>query len=141
VVDKEKVEQRLTKLEQAVRKLKEIAGHSWEEYSKTESLRDRAERNLQVAAQACIDIANHIIADKGFRTPVGYADSFTVLLEEGIIPSKLAERMKMVAGFRNILVHDYLEIDDRIVYKSLNNLNDFKEFTKHIYDLLRENSG
>jgi len=136
VVDKEKVEQRLTKLEQAVRKLHEIAVHSWDEYHNNEALRDRAERNLHVAAQACIDIANHIIADRGYRTPQGYADSFVILLEEGIIPADLADKMKMVAGFRNILVHDYLEIDDKIVYSSLRRLDDFREFAKHVYILL-----
>lgn len=93
VVDKEKVEQRLMKLEQAVRKLREIAAQPWEEYAASEALRDRGERNLQVAAQACIDIANHIIADKGYRTPQGYADSFVVLQEEGIIPIELADKI------------------------------------------------
>nr|WP_269438326.1 DUF86 domain-containing protein [Phosphitispora fastidiosa] len=124
------------KLEQAVRKLREIAEQSWEEYNSNEALRDRAERNLQVAAQACIDIANHIIADKGFRTPQGYADSFNVLLEEGIILEVLSDKMKRVAGFRNILVHDYLEIDNKIVYLSLKHLEDFSEFAKHVYMLL-----
>ena len=136
MVDKEKVEQRLTKLEQAIRKLKEIAVNSWDEYLNNEALRDRAERNLQVAAQACIDIANHIIADRGYRTPQGYADCFAVLLEEGIVPADLADKMKMVAGFRNILVHDYLDIDNKIVYQSLKHLDDFGEFAKHVYNLL-----
>lgn len=81
-------------------------------------------------------ISNHIIADKGFRTPQGYADSFAVLLEEGILPAKLVERMKMLAGFRNIFVYDYLEFNDNIVYDSLKNLNDFKEFAKRVYKLL-----
>lgn len=136
MVDKDKVEQRLMKLEQAVRKLREIAEQPWEEYAANETLRDRGERNLQVAAQACIDIANHIIADHGYRTPQGYADSFAVLQEEGIIPLELANKMKMVAGFRNILVHDYLEIDNKIVYESLKCLKDFGAFAKHIYSLL-----
>ncbi len=136
MVDKEKIEQRLVKLEQAMRKLKEIALQSWEQYNNSEALRDRAERNLQVAAQACIDIANHIIADRGYRTPQGYAESFSVLAEEGIISDRLADKMKMVAGFRNILVHDYLEIDNKIVYSSLNHLDDFKQFASNVYKLL-----
>lgn len=136
MVDREKVEQRLVKLEQSVRKLKEIATESWDKYSTNEALRDRAERNLQVAAQACIDIANHIIADKGFRTPQGYGESFTVLTQEGIIPSVLAEKMKMIAGFRNILVHDYLEIDNQIVYSTLSHLDDFLQFAAHVHRLL-----
>ncbi|GAB6172160.1 DUF86 domain-containing protein [Paradesulfitobacterium aromaticivorans] len=136
MVDKDKIEQRLVKLEQAMRKLKEIALQSWEQYNNSEALRDRAERNLQVAAQACIDIANHIIADRGYRTPQGYAESFSVLAEEGIITDRLADKMKMVAGFRNILVHDYLEIDNKIVYSSLNHLDDFKQFASNVYKLL-----
>lgn len=76
MVDREKIEQRLMKLEHAVRKLKVIAEHSWDAYQKDDSLKDRAERNLQVAAQACIDISNHIIADHGFRTPIGVMGTF-----------------------------------------------------------------
>ena len=49
-------------------------------------------------------------------------------MEEGILPPTLAETMKLIAGFRNILVHDYLTIDDQIVYASLLNLDDFVEF-------------
>jgi len=133
VVDREKIEQRLLKLEQSVRKLKEIAAQSWEQYSADEALRDRAERNLQVAAQACIDMANHIIADKGFRTPQGYGESFSVLAQEKVIPALLADKMRMVAGFRNILVHDYLEIDNNIVYTTLSHLDDFLHFAEYVY--------
>lgn len=136
MVDRERVEQRLMKLENAVRKLREIAGNSWEEYNRDEGLRDRAERNLHIAAQACIDIANHIIADQGLKTPQSYTDSFVVLMEEGIIPFELAAKMKKIAGFRNILVHDYLEIDHKMVFNSLSDLNDFKVFAENVYKLL-----
>lgn len=136
MVDKDRIEQRLMKLENAVRKLKEIASYSWEEYSRDEGLRDRAERNLHIAAQACIDISNHIIADQGFRTPQTYADGFGVLTEESIIPPELAESMKKIAGFRNILVHDYLEINNKMVFSSLKNLDDFNEFAEYVYKML-----
>lgn len=136
MVNKSKVEQRLLKLEQAIRKLKVIAGYAWEEYRLDEGLKDRAERNLQLAAQACIDVAHHIVADSGFRAPCSYADAFMVLMEEGIIPENLADTMKLIAGFRNILVHDYLEIDDQAVFSSLNNLDYFREFAICIEKLL-----
>ena len=136
VVDRERIEQRLMKLEQTVRKLKEIATYSWAEYSQDEGLRDRAERNLQLAAQACIDLANHLIADYGFMSPLTYAESFVVLREEGIISPDLAENMQKIAGFRNILVHDYLKIDQQIVYATLNKLQDFQEFAQCVYKLL-----
>lgn len=136
MVDRERIERRLMKLEQTVRKLKEIATYSWEDYNQNEGLKDRAERNLQLAAQSCIDLANHLIADLGFRSPLTYAESFTVLREEGIISPDLAETMQKIAGFRNILVHDYLEIDQQIVYATLNKLQDFREFAQCIYRVL-----
>lgn len=57
-------------------------------------------------------------------------------MEEGIIPFELAAKMKKIAGFRNILVHDYLEIDHKMVFNSLSDLNDFKVFAENVYKLL-----
>ncbi len=77
---------------------------------------------------------------RGLRTPEGYSDSFIVLSEAGIISAELAFKMKAVAGFRNVLVHDYLEINVRTVYDKLQKLEDLAEFAEHIGRLL-DNSG
>lgn len=138
MVDKELIENRLLKLEQILRKLHTLSNVSLEEYEKSEALQDRVERNLQIAAQICIDIGSHIIADRGYRPPAGYADIFAVLYEEGILDRVLADTMKKITGFRNILVHDYLKIDNRIVYKALKNLGDFKKFAETIAILLQQ---
>lgn len=65
-----------------------------------------------------------------------YAESFVVLREEGIISPDLAETMQKITGFRNILVHDYLEIDQQIVYATLSKLQDFQEFAYYVHRLL-----
>jgi len=132
VVDKQVIERRLLKLEQTLRKLKELSKVSWDEYKKDEGVQDRVERNFHIAAQICIDIGSHVIADCGYRPPCGYGDIFTVLMEEGLLPQNLANKMKQIAGFRNILVHDYLEVDPKVVYESLKNINDFDEFAKQV---------
>ena len=132
MVEKQTIERRLFKLEQSLRKLKELSKVSWDEYVKDEGLQDRAERNLQIAAQLCIDIGSHVIADRGYRPPYGYGDIFAVLMEEGLLPEALANTMKQIAGFRNVLVHDYLDIDPKIVYDSLKKIDDFKMFAKHV---------
>jgi len=132
VVDREVVERRLFKLEQTLRKLKEMSTVSWDDYIKDEGVQDRVERNLQIAAQVCIDIGSHVIADREYRAPYGYGDIFTVLLEEGLLPETLANTMKQIAGFRNILVHDYLEIDPKIVYDSLKKIDEFKKFAGYV---------
>lgn len=132
MVDRETIERRLLKLEQSLRKLKELSKVSWDEYIIDEGIQDRVERNLQIAAQICIDIGSHIIADREYRAPYGYGDIFTVLLEEGLLPEALAGTMKQIAGFRNVLVHDYLDVDPRIVFESLKRMDDFRKFAEHV---------
>jgi uncharacterized protein YutE (UPF0331/DUF86 family) len=67
---------------------------------------------VQVAAQSCIDLANHLIASEGWRAPRDFGDSFTVLSERGVLDPELAGRLRGMAGMRNRLVHVYDEIDD-----------------------------
>ena len=86
---------------------------------------------VQASAQVCIDIANHVIASSGWRTPEDFRDSFTVLEENGAIDGELAERMRALAGLRNRLVHVYEEVDDRLVHESLREgLQDLSDFSR-----------
>lgn len=86
---------------------------------------------VQVSAQICIDVANHVIASSGWRTPTDFRDAFTVLEEEGAIDGELAERMRALAGLRNRLVHVYEKVDDRIVHESLGEgLADLSSFSQ-----------
>jgi uncharacterized protein YutE (UPF0331/DUF86 family) len=81
--------------------------------------------------EACIDIANHIISYEGYREPMSNKDTFQVLAEEKILDKKLAERLKKMAQFRNVIVHDYVRIKPEIVYTVLqSHLNDILEFAK-----------
>jgi len=61
--------------------------------------------------ELCVDICNHIIADKKLRTPTSYADSFRVLWESRLLPEPLLEAMDKMARFRNFVVHHYDKVD------------------------------
>jgi len=105
---------------------------------------DRDKRNmvlhaLLISIQSAIDIANHIIAEKGLRKPSTYRESFEILYEEGLIPKALSEKLSDLAGFRNVLVHIYWRLDIDAVYGVLQ--NDFaalKEFERIVKKLLQE---
>lgn len=71
-----------------------------------------AKYRLQVAIEACIDAAEHVIASEGLRSPETYADAFTVLGEAGMLDPGLTTSLEDAARFRNLLVHQYGEIDD-----------------------------
>jgi len=93
---------------------------------------------LQVAIECCIDVANHIIARQGFRAPESYADSFTVLAENGVIEQDFVSTAQRMARMRNRLVHLYWEVDATILYDTLqNNLADFDQFKAYVYSFMR----
>jgi len=84
---------------------------------------------LQVAIECCVDVANHIVARQGFRAPESYADSFTVLAEEGVIPADFLSTAHRMARLRNRLVHLYWEVDPDQLYEILqHDLGDFGRF-------------
>jgi uncharacterized protein YutE (UPF0331/DUF86 family) len=118
----------------------------WERYqsiSLEELHTDRDKRNMilhamLISIQSVIDIANHIIADEGFRKPSTYRESFEILYEEGLIPKNLSDKLSDLAGFRNILVHIYLRLDIDAIYEVLQqDLVVLKEFERAVKRLLQ----
>ncbi|CAN5227756.1 hypothetical protein BH23ACT9_BH23ACT9_27710 [soil metagenome] len=91
---------------------------------------------VQTTAQACIDLAGHVIASEGFRTPADYADSFTVLADEGVIDESIAARLRGLAGMRNLIVHLYAEVDDqRVASEATAGLDDIDAFARVVASL------
>lgn len=94
------------------------------------------ERYLQLAAQSAIDLAEAVIAAQGLRKPSNMGENFYVLNEEGIINNDLTQELVKMVGFRNVIVHDYEEVDYEIVYDVLHNkLKDIKKFIEIISKL------
>ncbi|MDI6891768.1 MAG: DUF86 domain-containing protein [Actinomycetota bacterium] len=113
-------------------KLKPVSAVSLKEFLEDTVSQDITERNLQIAIQVCLDIGTHIISSLGLERPKDYKDVFSILGKEGIIPSQFASKIAPMAGFRNILVHDYIEIDLNKVYSHLQKLEDFNRFAQYI---------
>jgi len=83
-----------------------------------------------VAIETCIDAGNHIIASEGLRAPRDYADVFAVLADAGFVPASSAPSLAMMARFRNLLVYEYLAVEDErvaeVLRSSLGDLEAFK---------------
>jgi uncharacterized protein YutE (UPF0331/DUF86 family) len=121
----------------AERRLRELAMEPEEaflaDYRSTES----AKYLLIVATESAIDVCNHLVARLGGRAPEDYADCFAVLMSLGVIGADLAQRLRQMARFRNLLVHLYWQVDDRRVYRILHeNLDDLGEYRRSVRDWL-----
>jgi uncharacterized protein YutE (UPF0331/DUF86 family)/predicted nucleotidyltransferase len=120
---------RIDKLREYLSYLKQIDKYSREEYSQNPMLYGSFERFLHLAIECILDIGNHVISDLRFRKPESNKDIFEVLSENKIIDSELKESLCKMAGFRNILVHDYMKLNRAIVYDIIqNNLKDLENF-------------
>jgi uncharacterized protein YutE (UPF0331/DUF86 family) len=106
---------------QAVSLLRESADERW-----------AVERGLQLCAQNALDVATHIAAARGRDVP-DYASAIDAIAEVGALPPDFAASFRDVAGFRNILVHGYLEVDLDVLHRVLNSrLQEFTTFAAHI---------
>jgi uncharacterized protein YutE (UPF0331/DUF86 family) len=95
------------------------------------------ERGLQVCAQNCLDIATHLAASAG-QNPTDYSSAVDALVPLGILDPTFAARFRAVAGFRNLLVHGYLEVDLQRLHQLLNHrLGDFGEFVRQVRGYLQ----
>lgn len=110
---------RLDALEDYLERLRSLGEASEADYLADPKIHDLAARYLHLAMEATIDIANHWISDVGLRTPDTNRDIFVVLEQAGEIDAALSNRLQDWAGFRNVLVHDYLTIDHGIAYKTI----------------------
>lgn len=92
-------------------------------------LRAAVERWLQLAIEACIDGAFHIIACNGWPPPESARSAFLVLAGHGLIEGALAKRLGGVASMRNVLVHDYVDVDLELVARVVeHDLADLRAF-------------
>lgn len=93
---------------------------------------------LIVAAEAALDICNHLAARKGGRSPADYADCIVVLAEMGILDEALMQRLIRMVKFRNLLVHLYWKVDDAEIYRIIQeNLGDFDLYLNAVGDYLK----
>lgn len=138
MVDKVLVLKKLASLMEYRNQLNEYSTLTVAEYRADWKVQRIIERTLQMMIELCADIAGHIIADGGLRSPETYADTFRVLGENAILTPEQTAVMEKMAKFRNIVVHQYEAVDADIVILVLHkHLPDFDRFQEVIAKLLK----
>jgi uncharacterized protein YutE (UPF0331/DUF86 family) len=73
------------------------------------------EHTLQLAIQAALDVASHLVSDERLGEPKSNRELFELLVKGGVLPAALSAPLQAMAGFRNVLVHGYADVDLAIV--------------------------
>jgi uncharacterized protein YutE (UPF0331/DUF86 family) len=140
MVDSALLLRKMSDLSDLYAQLQEYKDITTEQYSADWKTQRVVERTLQMMIEICLDTANHIISDRGYRRPLGYSDHFEILKENKILSSELASRMMKMAKFRNLIVHNYDKIDAEIIVGILKkNLEDFDSFKTAVAEAVIKN--
>ena len=84
------------------------------------------------AIESCVDVAQHLCSSQGWGPPQDNGDAMALLGRHGVIDAQLADRMRQAVGFRNVLVHEYVSVDDEIVLGRLQDPGDLELFARQV---------
>lgn len=129
----------------ALDNLREYASLSDTEILSNKTILNAAKYNFIVAIQAVIDICHHIVARLSGKVPDEYGECFLILKDMGLINPEYAIRLKSMAGFRNVLIHLYHEVDNERMCKHLKNdlwvIENFLEVIKTVVEQTGKQDG
>lgn len=129
MTDPEVLTRRVLALNEALGHLAQSGSGDATRLSGDAMLRAATERWLQIAIEACIDVAYHLIAEQGWTPPDTARGAFLTLASHGLLDPALASRLGSAAGLRNVLVHDYAAVDlerlARVVREDLDDLRSY----------------
>lgn len=139
MIDRERILAKLADLDSYLNELAQIAPSSFEEYIRSIEKRRACERLLQISIEAVIDICAILVQSLKLGLPSEEDDIFEKLVNAGAISSEMAKTLKRMKGFRNILVHEYGRVDDKIVFDIITNrMGDFEVFKREVFEALKK---
>ena len=128
-----KIIAKLQRLDEYLGYLKDIQKVNKKSFLKDYHFFGLAERYLQLSIEVVLDVGKLLLVEKNIERPENSREIFALLCDHKVFSKKLAQNLMGIAGFRNILVHDYEKIDREIVYEKLQeNYDDFVKFKKEV---------
>ena len=137
---KDRIDDKILEIEEYLSDLENFKPDSFELYKDNKEKKAVCEHYFEKIIGAVEDLAFAIIKEKGLK--IGDEERvFSILSEENIISDDLAKKLREAKGMRNIIAHEYGEIDDEIVFNSIKNelIKDVEEFIDLVELLMEEN--
>jgi len=109
------------------------------EYSLSDIQKDRKlewalRYGLLECIQLVIDISCHLVSQDGLGYPESYSDCIKLLHQHGYLSNTLKDPLMSMVGLRNILVHEYVDVNVEELFDFLNQLGDVKQFITVVKD-------
>jgi len=138
-LDKKTIQEKLRKLQEVVGKLEACKKVSLKAFLKDDQTADAAMYNLIIGIEVIVDIGNHILSEVFQIKAEDYSAVIKKLGQTKIIPEKFVEDNRDMAKFRNLLVHEYGQVDLEKVYEHLQKAPGiFRQFARYFMDFLEK---
>ena len=129
----QRIREKIYELNSYLNELESIIPSTFKEYHNSIAVRRGCERLLQISIECIIDIL--FLITKEFRLAIPYDE--TNLIEElkshDILTDHIAVILRDMKGFRNILVHRYGKVNNKLVFEYLKeNLDDFNSIITNL---------
>jgi len=131
-IDSQSIESKLDKLEEINKYLRKYQEISQDDFSVDFTVNAAAMHYIVQGIEIVMDIGNHLLKEKYHVNSKNYREIIENLGEYEIIPEELAQENVDMAGFRNVVIHDYEDINMNRVYETLQRAPEvFEEFSEH----------
>jgi uncharacterized protein YutE (UPF0331/DUF86 family) len=136
VVDRDLIVAKAASVRSHLDRIAAKTGSGLEDFLSDVDRQDIVAFNMHIAVESCIDIAAHIISENGWGVPGSASEMFYLLEDKGILESALTERMIKAVGLRNLIVHEYGDIDLKRLFTTVR--DDLKDITAFLSVILRK---
>ena len=141
MVERERLLAKLEEIDAYVRELRTVAPAGFDDYREARTKR-ACERLLQIAIEAVIDVCGMLVKGLRLGLPAEEDDLFEKLAAGGVIPVPMAGTLQRMRRFRNVLVHEYVRVDDALALDVIQHrLGDFEDFKRAVLAFLRPAPG
>lgn len=131
--------QKITSLLELLRRLESKRSISWEDFESDWETYEVVENLLRKSIETCLDIGEQLIARYNLGDAKTYRQVFQILGQAGLIESVRLDEFLNLAGFRNVVVHAYDDVDPEIIFDILkNHLEAFRYFVERVKDFLKQ---
>lgn len=136
MIDEQMIQAKIKLIQTDLKQLKRFKNLSFKEVVKNYDTHKIIERILELVVNEAIDINQHLITEsKISELSFDFKESFLLLVKLKVYPKKFAKEISKSVGLRNILVHQYRKIDEKIFYHSIKDC--FQQYTQYCRYILR----
>lgn len=136
---KEIIRTKIKEIEESIELVGENLPDTFEEFSRMGLIKDGIYKRIEFAIENVFDICAIINTDLELGIPGDDEEIVENLVKNTILSEEMREKLKLMKGFRNIVVHRYGKIDDNLAFEILKkNIRDFYDFIRRVEEILED---